>query len=97
MSIFRSAILGTDGEVDAGYLAMFWGVAVWIAAETVILLAGATVLYRLPPEHSDQIANILQSTGVAFGAAATGFATMLGAVGLFRMGDKQHAPPPVTT
>ncbi len=92
MSVFRSAITGADGSVDPGYLAMFWGLIIYSTASIVTLLLGARSISDASPHDH---ANILQSMGVAMGAEAGGFATVLGAVGLFRMGDRPH--PNTTT
>jgi hypothetical protein len=94
--IFRSAITDENGDVDVGYLALIWGLIGWGVAVGVVLTAGGFSVYR----HPDKAAEIIQSIGVAVGAVSGGFATMLGAVGLFRMGDKPHAepiPPPGKT
>lgn len=122
MSTFRSAIVGDDGEVDAGYLALYWSLIGWSVSSIIILILGtvsvavvmwaavssggvATVIVALAKDHpeqiapivqamvhTEQIAPIIQSTGVALGAVAAAFATVVGAVGLFRAGDKSRAP-----
>ena len=86
-SLFRSAVEDTDGFVDIGYLCLWWGMIGWLAALLVILLLGiAAVALRT----DDSAADVLTAMGIAIVAASTGFATMLGAVGLFRMGDKDR-------
>ncbi len=82
---FLSSVIGSDGSVDPGYLAMAVGVTVWLTCELGILIIGAGAL-AATRDH----AATLQALGIALGAASTGFATMLGAVGLFRWGDKPH-------
>lgn len=83
MSVFRSAIVDADGSVDAGYLSMFWALIGWSVNNVIILIIAACVV-KLVPDASA----LVQNTGIALGANATGFAAVLGAVGLFRMGDK---------
>ncbi len=84
-SVFRSAITASDGGVDAGYLCMFWAMVGWSVNNLVILaVAVIAVVHENAPA-------VIQSTGVALGANAGGFAAVLGAVGLFRMGDKPRA------
>lgn len=92
MSIFRSAIQGDDGQVDAGYLALYWTMAVTVGVIPLIVIIGgiATFLHPGPAE-------IIQSTGIAVGAMCTGGAAVIGAVGVFRMGDKPHAQAASTT
>jgi len=92
MSVFRSAITGADGSVDPGYLAMFWGLVIYSVSSIATVLLGAR---SISDAGSHEHANIIQSIGVALGAEAGGFATLLGAVGLFRMGDRPH--PNTTT
>lgn len=85
-SIFRSAVENDDGLIDIGYLALFWGLVGWSFNNLVILgIAGYATADAI------DAASLVQSTGVALGANAGGFATMLGAVGLFRLGDKSQA------
>jgi hypothetical protein len=86
LSIFRSTILGADGLVDAGYLALFWTMAATVSAIPFMLLVGGIAAYN---QH-DKAAEIIQATGVAIGAICTGAGVVIGAVGAFRMGDKPH-------
>ncbi len=88
MSVFRSAIGGDDGRVDAGYLALFWTMAVTVGVIPIVALVGVYVAYKNP----DKAGEILQQTGVAIGAICTGAGVVIGAVGAFRMGDKPHLP-----
>ena len=91
-SVFRSAI-SAKGDVDPGYLAMFWGLVVWSLCSFVTVAVGAWTGIHA----SDvQVASIIQSTGIALGAEAVAYSTMLGAVGLFRIGDSRHPQPPPT-
>jgi hypothetical protein len=77
-SVFRSAITGSDGEVDAGYLAMFWLMAVVIGIIPIIV---GVALWK---------GSNVQDLGVAVGSICGGFGVAVGAVGAFRMGDKPH-------
>lgn len=83
-SILRSSITNEDGDVDVGYLALAVGVVGWAASTACVVLIGGVSTWRAP----NDAANILQSMGIAFGGVSGGFATMLGAVGVFRIGDK---------
>ncbi len=85
--IFRSAISDDSGGVDAGYLAMVWGLIVWSTCSIATVITGATSVIA----RTEDAAAIIQATGIALGAEAGAFAAMLGAVGLFRMGDKPRA------
>ncbi len=90
MSVFRSAIQGDDGRVDAGYLALFWTMAVTVGVIPIVAFVGVYVAYRNP----DKAGEVLQQTGVAIGAICTGAGVVIGAVGAFRLGDKTHEPRP---
>lgn len=92
-SIFRSAITDDKGDVDVGYLSLLWGLVGWGVAVFVILGAGMFAIYR----HPDKADGIIQAMGLAIGTTSGGFATMLGAVGLFRIGDKPRLQEPGTT
>lgn len=91
--IFRSAITDANGDVDVGYLSLIWGLVGWGLAVGVVLVVGLFSAWRTPKEA----AAILQAIGVATAAISGGFATMLGAVGLFRMGDRDRAAPGLST
>jgi hypothetical protein len=84
-SIFRSAVKGADGEVDAGYLALFW-IMVAVITAIPLLLVVATVKMVLDAAHSFDV----QAIGIGIGSVCTGFGVAVGAVGAFRMGDKPH-------
>lgn len=90
-SIFRSAVTGDDGEIDAGYLSLFWVMLAVLGSIPVILLIA------LMGVGHDNVAAVLQSTGVAIGAACTGLGVSVGAVGAFRAGDKPRAGVATTT
>lgn len=94
-SVFQSAIRGQDGEVDAGYLGMFWAMGGTLGAIPVLLAMALLAVYVKP----DTAAQIIQATGIAIGACCTGFGAAAAAVGLFRMGDKtpHPVPAPATT
>ena len=93
-SVFRSAIEGDDGRVDAGYLALFWTMAVTVSAIPIVVMSGAILAWRSGPE---QVASILQSAGVAVTAICGGCGVVIGAVGAFRLGDKPHAGTTTTS
>lgn len=88
VSIFRSAITGDDGTVDAGYLALYWTMAVTVSAVPFLLLVATLAIYHQPELAPETI----QSTGIAIGAICSGAGVVIGAVGAFRMGDKPRAP-----
>lgn len=88
--IFRSAITDASGDVDVGYLSLIWGLVGWGLAVGVVLVVGIFSSWRTPKEA----AAIVQAIGVAIAGISGGFATMLGAVGLFRLGDRERAPAP---
>jgi len=92
-SVFQSAITGSDGTVDAGYLALFWTMAATVSAIPFMLLVGGLATYH----QTDKAAEIIQSTGVAIGAICTGAGVVIGAVGAFRMGDKPRPGTQTTT
>lgn len=86
MSIFRSAITGDDGLVDAGYLSLFWIMAVVITAIPFMCLFTAVAMW-LDPAHKFDV----QALGIGIGGVCTGFGVAVGAVGAFRLGDKPRA------
>ena len=86
-SVFRSAIRGNDGEVDAGYLALFWIMAVVITAIPFMCIFAMVAMW-LDPEHKFDV----QGLGIGIGSVCTGFGVAVGAVGAFRMGDKDRPP-----
>lgn len=84
MSIFSSAITGADGQVDAGYLAMFAVMLIVMGAVPSMCIGTFLAMWYAPDHRFD-----VQSLGVGIGAVCGGFATAIGAVGLFRAGDKE--------
>lgn len=84
--IFRSAITDENGDVDVGYLALIWGLIGWGVSVLFVLVIGAYVAWREPTDGAATI----QAMGIAVGAVSGGFATMLGAVGFFRFGDRDR-------
>jgi hypothetical protein len=91
MSVFRSAITGSDGTVDPGYLGLYIVMLVCLGTIPATLTLVAVRLLMLPDHPLDLtgIAAIIAAAGGCFGAAATG-------VGIFRWGDRPH-PNTVTT
>ncbi len=90
--IFRSAITDEHGDVDVGYLALAFGLVGWSLSVLVVLGLGIFAVWR----DSTKTAEVLSAMGTAEISISSGFAAMLGAVGLFRFGDKQR-PAPGTT
>lgn len=86
--IFRSAITDEKGDVDVGYLSLMWGLVGWGAALSVVLGMGILSAHRAP----DTAATVIKAIGDAIIGISAGFAAMLGAVGLFRAGDKPREP-----
>lgn len=88
MSVFRSAITdATDGTVDAGYLSLFWIMAVVITAIPFMFIFTAVAMW-LDPKHQFDV----QALGIGIGSVCGGFGVAVGAVGAFRLGDKPRAP-----
>ena len=85
-SVFRSAVTGADGLVDAGYLALFWTMCFTVSAIPFLLIVCGFAVHHKP----ELSAEIVQATGIAIGAICTGAGVVIGAVGAFRMGDKPH-------
>jgi hypothetical protein len=63
--------------------------AVTVTAIPILVLLGIIAALRQP----DKAAEIIQATGIAIGAVCTGAGVVIGAVGAFRMGDKQRPAP----
>jgi len=87
MNLFDSAVRGTDGEVDAGYLALFCLMVVVLGVIPLMCLGALVQMWKSPTHLFD-----VQSLGIGVGAVCTGFAAAIGGVGAFRMGDKPRAP-----
>lgn len=92
MSIFRSAIQGDDGQVDAGYLGLYAVMVLMLGAipSAIVLVAIRLVVVA---EHPLDLLGL----AAVIAAAATGFGTAAAGVGLFRAGDKPHAQAASTT
>jgi hypothetical protein len=87
MSVFRSAVTGEDGSVDPGYLGLYVVMLIVLGAiPSAIVLTGIAMFYS--PGHKLDLVGL----GAVIAAATAGFGTAAGGVGLFRMGDKSHAP-----
>jgi len=84
---FRSAIDDGEGAVDAGYLAIAGAFLIVLGAIPAMCLIAGIVAWCSADHHFDA-----QQLGIGIGAVCTGFATVCGAVGLFRWGDKERAP-----
>lgn len=84
MSVFQSAIRGEDGEVDAGYLAMYV-ITMIVLGAIPAMVAGSVLAAVLSPEHRFAV----QDLGIGIGSVCTGYGVALGAVGLFKAGDKK--------
>ena len=91
-SVFRSAIEGDDGRVDAGYLGAFFVMVVVVGSIPFMCIFSGVSMF-LDPAHKFDV----QALGTGIGAVCVGFGTAIGAVGLFRMGDKPHAGTTMTS
>ncbi|HQR20129.1 MAG TPA: hypothetical protein PKV98_04645 [Burkholderiaceae bacterium] len=89
--IFFSAITDEKGRVDAGYLALFWTMFTCLNAIAFILVMGGWAIYKL--QDSKEAGTILLQVGGAITACCAGAGTVIGAVGLFRAGDKPRKEP----
>lgn len=88
-SVFRSAVEGPDGEVDAGYLALYWSMAVTVTLAPIVVAIGFWMAFVKPPEQAEKI---LSSMAMIIGALGVQCAGVIAAVGAFRMGDKPRTP-----
>lgn len=86
--IFESAIDDGHGQVDAGYLAIAVALVIILGAIPAMVTTAAFVAWQSADHHFDA-----QQLGIGIGSVCGGFATVCGAVGLFRWGDKGSAPP----
>lgn len=84
MSVFQSAIRDESGEVDAGYLAMYV-VTMIVLGAIPAMVAGSLISALMGADHRFDV----QGLGIGIGSVCTGYGVALGAVGLFRMGDKK--------
>jgi hypothetical protein len=84
ISIFQSAIRGADGEVDAGYLAMYVVTMIVLGAIPAMVVC-AIVSAVFGAEHRFDA----QALGIGIGSVCGGYGVALGAVGLFKAGDKK--------
>lgn len=91
-SVFRSAITGDDGEVDAGYLGLYVVTAIVLGAIPSAILLAAVRMF-LTPDHALDLVGI----AAVIGAAGTCYGVAAGGVGLFRMGDKPRPGTATTT
>jgi len=91
-SVFRSAITGPDGEVDAGYLALVWIMVVVITAIPFMCIFSGIAMWL----HADHVFEV-QALGIGIGSVCGGFGVAVGAVGAFRLGDKPHVGSVTTT
>lgn len=88
MSVFRSAVTGEDGEVDAGYLGLFVIMVIVLGAipAALVLAAVHLAIGKDHPLDLVGVAAVISAAGIAFGTASAG-------VGLFRRGDQPRPPP----
>ncbi len=86
--IFRSAITGRDGSVDPGYLAIFWTMATTVTMIPVCAIFCAFMCLRTP-ENAEKI---ISSAAMLVGALGVQCGAVIGAVGMYRMGDKPNVP-----
>lgn len=91
LSVFERAIDDGHGSVDPGYLAIFWTMAVTVAAVPLVLVVGGVLAFKYP----DHASEILMGTAAIVGALGAQCAAVIGAVGVFRVGDKNKADKPV--
>jgi hypothetical protein len=91
LNVFRSAVTGSDGSINVGYLSLFWimiivlNVIPWMCVFTAIDAFG----YDRPFD--------VRSLGYGVGAVCAGFSTALGALGIFLWGDSRTTPVSTVT
>jgi hypothetical protein len=85
---FEQAVSDGKGSIDAGYLALFWAMLVTVAMIPLVIVFGAYLAHG----HADKASEILMGTAAIVGALGGQCAAVIGAVGVFRMGDKSRAP-----
>jgi hypothetical protein len=90
-AIFISAITDEKGRVDAGYLALFWTMFTCLNSIAVILAMGGYAIFKL--SDMKEAGAILLQVGGAITACCAGAGSVIGAVGLFRAGDRPRKEP----
>jgi hypothetical protein len=90
--IFRSAVTGSDGTVDPGYLGLYVVMCTVLGAIPFALLLVAVRMFMVAEHPLDLVgvAAIIGAAGVTFGSAAVG-------VGVFRRGDQPHPNTQITS
>ena len=86
-TVFSSAITDEVGNVNAGYLALYFAMAIIIGFVIPMMVVGAFAQMAYTPDHKFAV----QDLGIGIGAAATGFSLVIGAIAGFLMGDKPTA------
>jgi hypothetical protein len=87
VSIFRSAILDSDGHtVNVGYLSLFWIMVVVLNVIPIMCVFAGWGIYQ-----GASVMDMIKALGLGVAAVAGGFSTTLGALGLFLMGDAKAA------
>jgi uncharacterized membrane protein len=89
MSIFRSAITNKDGEVNVGYLSLFALVALVVGVIPLMCLGTFLSFHKSATGVFD-----VQGLGAGVGMVCGGFATALGALGVYMKLDTTN---PVNT
>jgi hypothetical protein len=83
--LFNGAVTNTDGTVNVGYLVLIRsGQAVIAVIATMVLGAIAEMAVNHPHVFN------MQPLGIAIGSVLGGYATVLGAVGVFLWGDAKQ-------
>lgn len=87
MSVFRSAILDSDGHtVNVGYLSLFW---IMIVVLNVIPFMCGLAAWSVYLDAKTTV-DVIKALGWGVGAVAGGFSTTLAALGLFLWGDSKN-------
>lgn len=93
IGMFRSAITEPDNcSVNVGYLALFWILIVVLTILPIMTIAACIQTY-FDPKHVFPFAELGKGAGLVTAA----FATALGALGLFLVGDRKPVPPVTPT
>jgi hypothetical protein len=91
VSVFRSAILDSDGHtVNVGYLSLFW---IMIVVLNVIPLMCGFAAWGIYHDAATTV-EVIKALGIGVGSVAMGFATTLGALGVFIWGDSRATKTP---